>query len=146
MIAWSYRKSLALTLGLAFLLSACSAGVDWKHKRSPSTAFAQPEATTVGALFKEAADQHPGLSGFSLVPEGAPAFLGRLAMADLAEKTLDAQYYIWDGDTTGKILADRLLRAADRGVRVRVLLDDNYQTEARDFRLAALDAHPNFEI
>lgn len=41
--------------------------------------------------------------------------MGRLGMADLAEKTLDAQYYIWDADTTGRILADRLLRAADRG-------------------------------
>ena len=50
--------------------------------------------------------------------------MARLAMADLAEKTLDAQYYIWDADTTGRILADRLLRAADRGVRVRLLIDD----------------------
>jgi putative cardiolipin synthase len=67
-------------------------------------------------------------------------------MADLAEKTLDAQYYIWNGDTTGLILAERLLRAADRGVRVRLLLDDIYQTEERDFHMAALDAHPNIEV
>ena len=56
--------------------------------------------------------------------------MARLAMADLAEKTLDGQYYIWDGDTTGLILADRLLRAADRGVRVRLLIDDHYMTKA----------------
>ena len=63
--------------------------------------------------------------------------MARVAMADLAEKTLDAQYYIWDGDITGKILADHLLQAADRGVRVRVLIDDHYITESRDNSLAA---------
>jgi len=67
-------------------------------------------------------------------------------MADLAEKTLDGQYYIWDADTTGLILADRLLRAADRGVRVRLLIDDHYMSETRDANIAALDAHPNIEI
>jgi putative cardiolipin synthase len=72
--------------------------------------------------------------------------LARLAMADLAEKTLDGQYYIWDGDTTGLILADHLLRAADRGVRVRLLIDDHYMSESRDNNIAALDAHPNIEI
>ena len=72
--------------------------------------------------------------------------MARVAMADLAEKTLDGQYYIWDGDTTGLILADRLLRAADRGVRVRLLIDDHYITETRDLTIAALDAHPNIKI
>jgi cardiolipin synthase C len=78
--------------------------------------------------------------------QGRRAFMARLAMADLAEKTLDVQYYIWDTDTTGRILAEHLLRAADRGVRVRVLLDDHYQSEDADHSIAALDAHPNIEI
>src|SRR5262247_3854862 len=115
---------------IAFLfLSACSANVDWNYRRTPSNALEHPETTTVGAFFQEAADKHAGLSGFLLIPQGHGAFVSRLAFADMAENTLDAQYYIWDGDTTGRILADRLLRAADRGVRVRVLVDDNYQTE-----------------
>lgn len=135
-----------LTLGLVVVLSGCSSTVNWNYPRTRSTAFAQPQTTTLGALFQEAADQHPGLSGFSVVRESERAFMARLAMADLAEKSLDAQYYIWEGDTTGRILADRLLRAADRGVHVRVLIDDHYMTEARDFRLAALDAHPNIEV
>src|SRR5262245_50040071 len=139
-------KSLVLTLAMAVLLSACSAIVNWNYPRTPSTAFAYPQTTTLGTLFQEAADQHPGLSGFSLVRQGGPTFMARLAMADLAEKSLDAQYYIWDGDTTGKILVDRLMRAADRGVRVRILVDDNYQTQGSDFGIAALDAHPNVEI
>jgi len=138
--------SFVLALGLLFLLSGCSASVNWNFPRTVSTAFAQPQTTTLGGLFQEVADQQPGLSGFSVVREGERAFVGRLAMADLAEKSLDAQYYIWDGDITGQILADRLIRAADRGVRVRVLIDDHYLTEVRDFRLAALDAHPNIEV
>jgi putative cardiolipin synthase len=139
-------KSMFPILGMAFLLGACSATVNWDYQRTPSNAFAYPETTSVGALFKEAADKHPGLSGFSIIRQGGPAFMARLAMADLAEKTLDGQYYIWDGDTTGLILADHLLRAADRGVRVRLLIDDHYMTEARDANIAALDAHPNIEI
>ena len=63
-----------------------------------------------------------------------------------SEKTLDAQYYIWDIDATGRIMADRLIRAADRGVRVRLLLDDTHKTEEIDNGIAALDAHPNIEV
>ena len=136
-------KGLLTILGLACLLSACSPAITWDYPRTPSNHFAQPQATTVGALFQETADKHPGLSGFSIIREGATAFMARLAMADLAEKTLDGQYYIWDGDTSGLILADRLLRAADRGVRVRLLIDDHYMSESRDNNIAALDAHPN---
>src|SRR6185436_20159627 len=133
-------------LGMVFLLTACSARVNWDYQRTPSDALAYPNTTAIGALFKEAADKHPGLSGFSLVRQGGPAFMARVAMADLAEKTLDGQYYIWDGDTTGLILAERLLRAADRGVRVRLLIDDHYMTESRDNNIAALDVHPNIEV
>ena len=139
-------KSIFPALAMSLLLSACSAAVNWDYPRMPSKAFAHPETTSVGALFQEAADKHPDLSGFSLVPHGENAFLARLAMADLAEKTLDAQYYIWDSDTTGRILASRLMRAANRGVRVRILIDDHYQTGARDSAVAALDGHPNIEI
>ncbi|HEY1370914.1 MAG TPA: phospholipase D family protein [Candidatus Binatia bacterium] len=135
-----------LYLALALLLAACSATVNWDYPRVASSAFAHPETTSVGALFQEAADKHPGLSGFSVVQFGENAFLARLAMIDLAEKSIDAQYYIWDADTTGRILADRLLRAADRGVHVRLLLDDIYQTSEKDSVIALMDAHPNVEV
>ena len=139
-------KSLLPIFAIACLVSACAPAINWDYPRSPSNTFAQPETTTVGALFQEAADKHPGVSGFSIIRQGGQAFMARLAMADLAEKTLDGQYYIWDGDTTGLILADHLLRAADRGVRVRLLIDDHYMSESRDNNIAALDAHPNIEI
>jgi cardiolipin synthase C len=138
-------KSL-LPPAIALLLAACSATVDWDYPRPPSTAFAHPETTNVGALFKEAADRHPALSGFSLVRYGEDAFHARMAMIDLAEKSIDAQYYIWDADISGRILADRLMRAADRGVRVRLLIDDFYQTRDKDVVVALIAAHPNIEV
>jgi cardiolipin synthase C len=139
-------RSFIRTCALALLLTGCGTTVDWDYPRTRSTAFEQPQTTTVGALFQEAAHRHPDQSGFALMLQGGRALMARLAMADLAEKTLDAQYYIWDADATGRIMADRLLRAADRGVRVRVLVDDRYQSEDTDLSIAALDVHPNIEI
>ena len=123
-------KSIFPALAMALLLNACSAAVNWDYPRVPSNAFADPETTSVGALFQEAADKHPGLSGFSLVQHGENAFLARLAMADLAEKTLDAQYYIWDSDTTGRILASRIMRAA-RPRRTRAHIDRRQLSNGR---------------
>lgn len=71
--------------------------------------------------------------------------MARYAFTLLTEKTLDVQYYIWEGDTTGRILLSALIRAADRGVRVRVLLDDMY-TARKDEALAVLAAHPNIAV
>jgi putative cardiolipin synthase len=88
---------------------------------------------------------HPAESGFALIRKGRPAFTDRIAMTALAEKSLDLQYYIWEADTTGRILSLQLVEAADRGVRVRVLIDDN-NIAGRDSPIAALDAHPNIEV
>ena len=102
-------------------------------------------STRLGEFFKPAADQRPGLSGFSLLGHGREAFIVRLALADLAERNLDMQYYVWDGDTTGRIIVDRVMKAADRGVRVRLLIDDPYY-KTNGSVIAALDAHSNVEI
>src|SRR6476619_4925354 len=113
--------------------------------RRVSTAFEDPASTRLGQFFGSAADKHPGLSGFSLLSHGREAFIVRLALADLAEQSLDMQYYMWDGDTTGRIVVDHMMKAADRGVRVRLLVDDPYY-KASDSVKACLDAHPNIEI
>ena len=105
----------------------------------------EPRATRLGQFFGPAADQHPGLSGFSLLDHGREAFIVRLALCDLAERSLDMQYYVWDGDTTGRIIIDRVMKAADRGVKVRLLIDDPYY-KANDPVIAALDAHADVEI
>jgi putative cardiolipin synthase len=91
------------------------------------------------------AAQHPGQSGYSLIRRGRQAFTARVAAADLAQKTLDVQYFLWEPDATGRLLSEHLLRAADRGVRVRILVDD-VGTKANDETLLTLDAHPNIEI
>jgi cardiolipin synthase C len=130
---------------LALVLTGCAAGPRPDYPRTASTAFEDYASTRLGRFFGPAADQHPGLSGFSLLSQGREAFITRLALADLAERSLDMQYYIWDGDTTGRIILDHVLKAADRGVRVRLLIDDPYY-KANDSVIAALDAHPNVEI
>src|SRR4030095_9842899 len=103
------------------------------------------QATTLGRLFEQAAAKHPGESGVFYLRYGRTALEARLALADLAERSLDLQYYIWDADVSGHLLADRVIRAADRGVRVRVLLDDHSIVD-RDTALARLSAHPNIDI
>ncbi len=100
---------------------------------------------SIGKQLADLAAEHPGKSGFAIIRYGQPALAARVALADLAEKSLDVQYYIWEADPTGRILAERLVRAAERGVRVRVLLDD-INLSGRDARIAALDAHPRIEI
>ena len=69
----------------------------------------------------------------------------RLALADHATTSIDAQYFIWQSDETGALLFNRLLRAADRGVRLRLLVDD-IALAAMDRDIAAISSHPNFEI
>jgi putative cardiolipin synthase len=76
---------------------------------------------------------------------GRKGLEARLALADLAERSLDMQYFIWDADVSGRLLADRIVRAAERGVRVRVLLDDHSIVD-RDTAIARLSAYPNIEI
>jgi putative cardiolipin synthase len=115
-----------------------------KYPRSPSTAFQEYHATTLGRLFEPAAAKHPGESGVLYMRYGPKALVARLALADLAERSLDLQYFIWDADISGHLLADRIIRAADCG-RVRVLVDDLHVVD-RDTAIAQLSAHPNMEI
>lgn len=88
---------------------------------------------------------HPGESGFWLLGDGLDAYAARLLLAEAADRTIDVQYYLYHDDVTGRILTDRLLRAADRGVRVRLLLDD-MTTRGIEARLATLAAHPKIEV
>jgi putative cardiolipin synthase len=127
------------------MLAACGGEQAPMVDRPPETAFAEHESTKVGARLAELASGHPNESGFAIIRYGQPALAARLALCDLAEKSLDVQYYIWEADPTGRILAEHLARAAERGVRVRVLVDD-INMSGRDAVIASLDAHPNLEI
>jgi len=87
----------------------------------------------------------PQVSGVRLIEQNALAFAYRAATAAAAERTLDVQYYLWHDDLTGRLLAAELLRAAERGVRVRVLLDDIHARSRHSIFLIA-DQHPNVEV
>jgi putative cardiolipin synthase len=97
------------------------------------------------AVQAEVARHAPGESGVFLLDQGRDAFATRVLLAEAAERTLDVQYYIWRNDMSGRLLFDALRRAADRGVRVRLLLDD-LGSGGLDATLAALDAHPGLEV
>jgi len=87
----------------------------------------------------------PAQTGFLLLTNNHEALKWRLALVDHATKSIDVQYFIWQADAVGSLLFDRLLRAADRGVRVRVLVDD-LVFAAKDRDIAAISKHPNFEV
>lgn len=108
------------------------------------TSDAAPAGRLAGRA-KPLAKSHPGLTGVHPLGSGAGAFATRILLADAAEHTIDAQYYIWHADLTGLLLLRHLRDAADRGVRVRLLVDDNGIT-GLDPILAELDRHPSFEV
>ena len=84
-------------------------------------------------------------SGIYLLDDAHDAFVARATLIESADHALDIQYYIWHNDVSGNLLFNMLYRAADRGVRVRLLLDDN-NTNGMDNILAALNQHANIEI
>lgn len=86
-----------------------------------------------------------GRSGFTLIPTGTEAFLTLHGLTVAAERTLDVQYYLWEDDGSGRRLLTALLDAADRGVRIRLLLDD-IGAPSSDPELARLDAYPNVDV
>lgn len=113
--------------------------------RMDSTALPPPpDAPLVEAVMEQWKD-HPGKTGTEPLGSGGDAFAARMILAEAAVSSIDAQYYIWRSDLTGTLLLDALRRAADRGVRVRLLLDDN-GTSGLDPEIAALNDHPNAEV
>lgn len=112
--------------------------------RTPTHAVYDP-TTRLARAFAEPLALHPGSSGVAILEDGPLAWLSRVALADVAERTIDVQYYIYEADETGLILLQRLAAAADRGVRVRLLIDDN-NLVGRDLQLARLDRHRNIEV
>ena len=99
----------------------------------------------MGRQLAAAKAEHPGTSGFKLLPVGIDSFLLRMEMAQAAERTLDVQYFLIHSDNTGQLLIEALLKAADRGVRVRVLLDDA-GSFGSDVHIRALAGYPNVEL
>lgn len=133
------------SLGLAALLAlpGCAPTLRLDAERAPSQAASNGNDSPLKAHLS--ASIPPGESGFHLLQEGHAALAARLALAQRATHTLDVQYYLFHNDTTGKMVAAALLAAAERGVRVRLLVDD-IDTADKELRLATLNVHPNIEV
>jgi putative cardiolipin synthase len=127
-----------------FIIRICSR-LPSLEDRTTSTALFDTAETRLGRSITPLLEMHPGISGIYPLADSRDAFAGRARLAEVAERTLDVQYYIWEKDMTGTLLFEALHAAADRGVRVRFLLDDN-TTSGLDPFLAALDSHPNIEV
>ena len=110
-----------------------------------STALPHGELTQLAQDFAKQAVSQAGKSGFRVIPVGADGFLVRMQLVRAAERTLDLQYFIFEGDNTGRLLTGAVLHAAERGVRVRILIDDG-ETQDGDEQLIALEASARIEI
>jgi putative cardiolipin synthase len=138
-------KILCFISVLILLLIAGCATLPKNFERPVSHAYTDTSDTSLGEIRRDEKNAHPEQSGFLLLESGLDAFVARAVLADAAERSIDAQYYILHSDLVGKLFIDLLIRAADRGVRVRLLVDD-LQFGDRDRAAAILDSHPNIEV
>jgi putative cardiolipin synthase len=142
---WGQMKSLK-TLSLMLLLAIGGCGsLPEAPERTPSYALEDTSDTTLARDLEPLITANAGLSGFKTLRTGEDAFMARLKLIKVAERSIDVQYYIWHDDLTGGVVYNRLLGAADRGVRVRLLLDD-MDTSGKDEMLRMIDSHPNVEV
>ncbi|MPS49563.1 MAG: phospholipase D family protein [Methylobacillus sp.] len=145
-VRWLHRT---LMLMLVAPLFACGLPHVRDSDKPSSAAFPIDEVaeTKLGQTMQPLKAAHPGESGIMPLLDAYSAFAARMLLTHSAEKSLDVQYYIWRNDNTGILFLEALRKAAERGVRVRLLLDDNgIRGREMDARLAALNKHPNIEI
>ncbi|MEO8037818.1 MAG: phospholipase D family protein [Betaproteobacteria bacterium] len=139
------RTTHSLIATLALLLVAACATLPPAGNSVPSWAIAPDSRTLLGRALESDLSHHPDQSGLMLLDSGLDAFIARALAADMAERTLDLQYYLVHDGLTTRVLLARVLAAADRGVRVRLLVDDLH-TAGKDANIAVLDGHPNIEV
>jgi putative cardiolipin synthase len=136
-------NKLLMLLGL-LLVGCTSVNHDYPREEStyiPAGDSAELDRNVVPLLEGKPAD----MSGFSALVDGIDSAAARLRLAEQAERSIDLQYYLIKRDQIGQALIYSLLQAADRGVRVRLLLDDMFN-KGFDRDMQALDSHPNFEL
>ncbi len=129
---------------LVLLLGAC-ASLPPLEPRNPSQALTDTSGTRLGRAMAAEIAAHPGKSAVYNLADPRDAFAARGVLALVAEKSIDAQYYIWHGDESGELLLETLWKAAQRGVRVRLLVDDS-GTGGLDGTFAAFLTNPNFQV
>ena len=138
-------RLLSLLLAGAALAGGCALPPLPERSASHALNVAEAVQTRLGQAVAPQLLAHPGRSGLYPLPDPLEAFAARMRLVSAAERSLDVQYYIWRADQTGTLLLQALVAAADRGVRVRLLLDDG-GTAGLDRELAALAQHPGIEV
>ena len=118
--------------------SGC-AGLPEDIQRPSSFAINDGDETRLGRALAADLTDHPNQSGVVLLIVGLDAFVDRALLVSLSERSIDVQCYMFHQDTVGKLLIDQLIKAADRGVRVRMLIDNTYGNDV----WTALDAQPD---
>lgn len=113
--------------------------------RPITMAYTDTDHTFLGQSKAAERAAHPSKSGFRLLGSGLDAFVARAVLTEFAQRSIDAQYYLFHSDLTGNLLIAHLVKAADRGVRVRLLVDD-MALSGRTFGAAVLDSHPNMSV
>ncbi|HXI49079.1 MAG TPA: phospholipase D family protein [Steroidobacteraceae bacterium] len=136
-------RNTCLLAAAVLVISGC-AGLPRHVQKTPSVAFQESGTTTLGRIVV-GDEVGKNLSGIRLLSSGDEAFASLIALADHAERTLDIQYYIIHEDESSRILLHHVRLAADRGVRVRVLVDD-LNTVGEDRRFMHLSSHANVEV
>ncbi len=142
------RRRFIFALATIVFLAGCGREAPPPHRVAADPAFCSQVHTTGAKLSEHLAPLAPLMrnrTGVYALEEGDVSLVSRAWLAEAAERTIDIQYFIFTADNVGLIAVDYLLRAADRGVHVRVLVDD-FMLEVGGESLLALDAHPNIEI
>ena len=129
---------------LLLLLTPC-VSVPFDYPKTASHSHPINSDTLVGRTALQWQQEHHGQSGFIGLSSGTAALGARLRLIAAAEKTIDAQYFILKGDRAGALFVGKMLRAADRGVKVRLLIDDIFSSGI-DRPLTTLNSHPNIEV
>ncbi len=138
------RIFVCLFLLSSLFVSGC-ASLPTDVQRTPAYTVEDASDTKLHSVIQPLVKTHPEKSGFHTLTDGIDAYAARLRLVKAAQKSIDVQYYIWHDDLTGRVLHNQLLAAADRGVRVRILLDD-MDTAGKQEMLHIIDAHSNIEI
>jgi len=139
------RMAAACAAALSVLASGC-ASLPPLQNRTDTYSLPPSQQGPLGSAILPLSREHPGLTGVTAIDDGRVAFGVRIALARQAARTIDIQTFIWHDDATGMLLYDAALQAAQRGVRVRMLLDDANVTAAIDPILALLSQQPNLEV
>ena len=132
-------------LPMLTVITSCSS-INLTQEYPASYAINDTAQTALGKKSLSFSAKHDNAeSGFYPSSDGIESLAIRLALAEMAEKSIDLQYYLIKNDSVGKLFVASLVKAADRGVRVRLLLDDIF-TKGYDVGMLALNSHPNIEI